>query len=243
MTIPAQSGYYDRNNGIIRPVSSDTWTAHSGKTWNDWKSWDTPVSTIVWYSQVVDLGQPQSFTLNISTVTTGQASYQIYTSNTGQFIGEETLTTVASGATSVASFSGQYVLVVVTCTYISTALTLNSITVTPVVGVVNEIRYKDLDTSTLSGSNTARTITMSQSVSQILDVLITPHEVTSYALDLYVSSTATSTFVIPKIISHAASGPVIALVGLDNKPRDAVVDVVIKALPSQQMIGNNLVSN
>jgi hypothetical protein len=242
MTIPAQSGYFDSNNGVIRPVSSDTWTAHSGKTWDDWKSWDTPVSTIVWYSSIVDLGQSKSFTLNITTVTTGQASYQIYTSNTGQFAGEETLTTVASGATSVDSFTGQYILVVVTCTYVSTQLTLNNITVTPVVGVVNEIRYKDLDTSTLAGSNTARTVPMSQSVSQIIDVLITPREVTSYALDLYVSSTATSTYVVPKVISKAVTGPVIALVGLDNKPRDATVDIVMKTLPSQKMVGNNLVS-
>ena len=242
MAIPEQSGYFDSNNGLIRPLSSDTWTAHAGLTWDDWKSWDTPISTIVWYSSVVDLEQPQSFTLNIDTVTTGQASYQVFTSNTGQFAGEETETVIAAGAATVASFTGQYILVVVTCTYISTTLTLNNITVTPVAGTVTEIRYKDLDTSTLAGSITARTVPMSQSVSQIIDVLITPREVTSYALDLYVSSTSTSTYVVPKVISKNITGPVIALVGLDNKPRDATVDIVIKALPSQSMVGNNLVS-
>jgi len=243
MAIPNQSGYFDNATQVVRPLSSDTWTAHSGSTWDSWKSWDTPNSTIVWYAPLVDLGSNKSFTLNITTVSSGIVSYQVFTSITGQFQGEETTTTIASGATNVSSFSGQYILVVVTATYNNQSLTIGNITIIPVASTVKELLYKDLDTSTLSGSSSARTVPLTQPVSQILEVFVTPKTVTSYALDLYVSDTATSNYVVPRVISKTTSGPVIALVGLDNQPRDAVVDILIKALGNQSMVGNNLVAN
>jgi hypothetical protein len=242
MAIPNQSGYFDNAIQAILPATSDTWSSHAGLTWDAWRTWDTPLSTIVWYAPILDLGTPKNFTLNITTKSTGTVSYQVYTSTTGQFQGEETANTIGSGATNVASFSGQFVLVVVTATYNNTALTITDIQVVPKISTPLEILFKDLDTSTLPGTNTARTLIMTQPVSQILDVLITPQTVTSYALDLYVSSTATSNTVVPRIISKDATGPVIALVGLDNKPRDGVVDILIKALGSQNMVANNLVS-
>jgi hypothetical protein len=242
MTIPAQSGYYDNSTGYIRPASSDTWDSHSGLTWDSWTSWDKPLSTIVWYQPVVDLRQVKNFTLNITTDSTGLVSYDIFVSNNGLFQGEETQTTVSHTATSVASFTGRYILVVVTCAYNNIGLTLGNCLITPVTTGVVELRYNNLDSSTLSGSSSSRTLPLTQDVSQIIDIVITPHEVTSYALDLYVSSTATSTYVIPKIISKTISGPTFAMVGLDNKPRDAIVDIIVKALPTQYMSGNNLVS-
>jgi hypothetical protein len=245
MAIPNQSGYYDNSTGLIRPASSDTWDDHSGYTWDNWTSWDKPGNTIVWYQPVVDLIPygVSNFTLNITTISTGLVSYKIYTSPNGLFRGEETETIINQGATNVPSFSGKFVLVVTTCTYNNQPLTLGTCTITPIASNVLEMRYSDLDTSTLAGTSSSRTLPLSQTVSQVVDILITPHEVTSYALDLYVSHTATSTYVIPKIISKAITGPTFALVGLDNQPRDAVVDIIVKGLPSQRMSGNNLISN
>jgi hypothetical protein len=244
MAIPNQSGYFDASTNLVRPLSSDTWSAHSGLTWDSWTSWDTPGDTIVWYQPVVDLVSlgVSNFTLNIETTSTGLVSYKIYTSTTGLFLGEETETIIAQGDTAIPSFSGNFALVVVTCTYNNEILTLGTCKITPVADSVLELRYNSLDTSTLSGSSTSRTLALTQTVSQVVDILITPHAVSSYALDLYVSSTATSTFVVPKIISKTINGPTFALVGLDNKPRDAIVDIVVLALPSQYMSGNNLVS-
>lgn len=242
MTIPVNSGYLDTSTGLIRPKSSDTWSAHSGYTWDNWTSWDKPLTTIVWSQPIVDLRQVKNFTLNITTDSTGLISYDIFVSNTGLFQGEESQTTVSHIATSVASFTGRYILVVVTSTYNNIGLTLGNCLITPVTTGVVELRYNNLDSSTLSGSVNSRTLALTQNVSQIIDIVITPHEVTSYALDLYVSSTATSTYVIPKIISKTISGPTFAMVGLDNKPRDAIVDIIVKALPVQYMNGNNLIS-
>lgn len=240
MAIPDQAGYFDGSTQLIRPLSSDLWSNHT--SWDSWTSWDTPNTSIVWYAPIIDLGRNGPFTLNITTVSTGQVSYKVFTSTTGLFQGEETETDIASGASNVSSFSGQYVLVVVTSTYIGTELTISSINVVPKVSSPIEVLYKDLDTSTLSGTSSARTIPLSTPLSQILEVFVTPKTVTAYNLDLYVSSSTQSTHVIPKVISKTTSGPVIALVGLDNQPRDAVVDVLIKGLGTQHMVNNNLVS-
>jgi hypothetical protein len=43
----------------------------------------------------------------------------------------------------------------------------------------------------------------------------------------------------PRVISKTST-PQFALVGLDNKPRDAVVDIVIEYLAEGYMNGNNL---
>jgi hypothetical protein len=243
MAIPARSGYYDIETTEILPDSTSTWSGLSSTTWADWTSWNyAPASTITWHVPVVDLGAPDNFTLNISTVSTGTISYQIYTSNTGAFQGEETETLVANGATTVASFNARYLFVVVVATLATDALKISSISITPVKSTVLEFRYDSLDSSTLSGSSTSRVLPLPQTVSRVVDIIITPQQVTSYALDLYVSSTANSTYVIPKVISKSAAGPTFALVGLDNQPRDATVDIVVKALPNQFMSGNNLVT-
>lgn len=243
MAIPNRTGYYDSSKGVIRPASSDTWTAHSSLTWDVWTSWDTPNTEIVWNADIIDLGRVKSFTLNITTVSTGLVDYKIYTSNTGLFAGEETETIIEHGGNETPnSFTGQYVLVIVIATYQATELTLTSIETIPQADTILELAYKDLDTSTLTGTSSARTIALTQQVSTILEIIVTPHEVTSYNLDLYVSSTQTSTYVVPKVISKDSTGPVIALVGLDNKPRDAIVDVLIKALPIQKLVGNNLIT-
>jgi hypothetical protein len=72
---------------------------------------------------------------------------------------------------------------------------------------------------------------------------VTPHELsTAFTLDLYVSSTQTSKQLVPRIISKDISGPVIALYGLDNQPRDGVVDIKMSAFGEQYMMGNNLLN-
>ena len=103
------------------------------------------------------------------------------------------------------------------------------------------ILLSDIDTSTLSGTTAARTLVLPRTVSSIIDMIVTPKKLTSaYTLDLYVSSTQTSTQLVPQIVSKSATTPQIALFGLDNQARNGVVDVAIWALPEQYMDGNNL---
>jgi hypothetical protein len=89
-------------------------------------------------------------------------------------------------------------------------------------------------------------------------MVITPRAASPYAVDLYVSNTATSVLLTPIVISKTAGGQYIttdyiesgyftssfgasfALYGIDNDARDGVVDITIKAMPRQVMSGGNL---
>lgn len=82
---------------------------------------------------------------------------------------------------------------------------------------------------------------MPRSVSTIYDMNIECKAATSYAVNLYVSDTATSEVLIPVVKSKSATAPAIALYGIDNDPRDGVVDITITALPRMVMTGGNVI--
>jgi hypothetical protein len=89
-------------------------------------------------------------------------------------------------------------------------------------------------------------------------MVITPRAPSPYAVDLYVSSSATSVLLTPIVISKTAGGTYMAagyyvddyfessfgasfaLYGIDNQARDGIVDISLKGLPRQVMAGGNL---
>jgi len=91
----------------------------------------------------------------------------------------------------------------------------------------------------LAGTNTARQITLPETLSAITDIYIQPKAAASYTPNLYVSATATSEVVIP-VVKSKTSTPTFALYGIDNEPRDAVVDIMVTGIPRMVMEGNNL---
>lgn len=241
MALPAINGQLDSELNQVFPSNTGTWSDLSGTTWADWNQWITkPSNPMTWIADILDLGAVKTVNLKITTDANGLVAYDVYTSSTGAFAGEEVLTTIAQGATGVASFTCRYIAVVVKVTQTQGLNTLNSVELRANDSRIN-ILLKDINTSSLSGTITGRVLALPRAVSSIIDMTVTPHELASpYTLDLYVSSTQTSTQVVPKIVSKSAATPTIALVGLDNQPRDAVVDVAIWALPEQYMDGNNL---
>jgi hypothetical protein len=70
---------------------------------------------------------------------------------------------------------------------------------------------------------------------------IEPKAPTPYAVNLYVSDTPTSEVLIPVVKSKAAAAPSFVLYGIDNDPRDGVVDITLTTLPRQAMISGNMV--
>jgi hypothetical protein len=192
----------------------------------------------------MDLGStPKNFSLNIETVAEGLVSYKIYTSMTGYMDGEETETVVAAGATSVPSFYGRFVEVYVIVDKVLDMPTLSSAEITINDNNPTQIKLSNIDTSSLDGTVTARIVPLRTPVSQIVDMTIVPKETaTPYNLDVYVTNTPTSTYLIPKVINKSISNPTFALVGVDNHPRDGIVDITLSVLPLQYMDGNNLKS-
>lgn len=239
------NGYYDNKTKTIYPASTSTWSGLSGSTWATWNEWAySTADQIIWVTNPIFLGlNPTNINLKITCLSTGSVGYKIYTSDTGVFGGEEVETVVAHGSQNIPSFRAKYLQVVVYSNKVSDSLNIQEITIeTQEPQTVNKY-FNDIDSATLNGSITERIIPVGGNIGTILDIKITPHEVTAYNLDVYVANTATSTYVVPKIISKSVSAPSFALVGLDNHPRDAVVDIVVKTLNKCYMQGNNIVSD
>jgi len=238
MALPANTGYLDLDQGVVFPNSTGAWSDYDD--WSQWTSWaGTLVDPLIWVSDVVDLGEVRNFCLKIITQAQGEVSYDVYISATGLFDGEETVTTIASGASSVPSFTARWFAVAVKVAATSGVNILNGFEITSTEQTIS-FDYNGVDTSTLAGTSAARTLTLKRTVSQVVDLQITAQAVTAYDLDVYVTNTPTSTTVIPRIISKGTSTVTFALVGVDNHARDGVVDIKVTATPEQYMQGNNL---
>ena len=236
MTMPNSTGYLDPDSGYVLPPDSGTWT--TAATWNSFTQWAMLPGTLVWAVEPVDLGSVKTFNLKIQTEAVGLVSYNIYTSNTGAFAGEETITAIAQGATGVTAFTARFVWIEVTVTRTAGTNILYSVDFA-ISEKPNKFSLNDVNTATLGGSTSARTLTLPKTVSGVTNIQITPKTVSNYQLDVYVTDYPTCNTVIPRVLSKTSPYQ-IALIGLDNIARDAVVDLLVEYLPEGYMSGNNL---
>jgi hypothetical protein len=251
--VPFEQGILDPVSGTIKAIGRGRWGSLSGSSWTRFTSYVNTFEKIKWTSTRIDTGEIAYFNLAISAEFEGSVFYRIYVSNTGEFTGEETEYLIRDGDTNVSAFYGRYVYVTAECTGVE----LRQMQITTDKETV-EYTYRDLDTSTLGGSSSQRTLTLDNPISLITEMVITPRAPSAYAVDLYVSNTSTSTLLIPIVISKAAGGNYIAtdyiasdyfassfgasfaLYGIDNQARDGIVDISLKGLPRQVMAGGNL---
>jgi hypothetical protein len=233
--IPYQSGTVDPLTNTVKANGSSRWLNLQGTTWAATTRYVTEFEPIKWTAPIIDLDSVKYFTLAITSVFQGTMSYDIYVSQTGLFQGEEDIYRIQEGDTGIASFYGQFCYVTATIT----GQEFSSINITPNTST-REILLPNINSGTLSGSNTARQIPLGGSVSLIKDIQIQVKTPTAYAVDLYVSSTATSQVIIPMVVSKSSTAPTFALYGIDNQPRDAVVDIQITALPQMVMLEGNI---
>ena len=233
---PYSDGVIDEQTGTVKALGTATWRSLVGTSWSSYKNYIQVYNKLRYTAPIVDLGAVQYFTLNIEAEFRGTLDYLIHVSDTGLFQGEETEYYVKDGDFNVPGFLGRYIYV----TAVLSGTELIKIIITANTEVKEYILY-DVNTSTLSGTNTNRQITLPTGVSLIKDIHIQPKAATNYAVNLYVSDTATSKILIPVVNSKSAAAPSFALYGIDNDPRDGIVDIKISALPRQAMIGGNLV--
>jgi hypothetical protein len=248
------------NQGILDTVSG-TIKADGVSRWNNYSSWSNfsdyrgTLAEIIWTAPLIDVGELKYFTISTDAEFDGTMSYEIYTSTTGVFQGEETKTTVIEGDFDISAFYGRYVYVTARVSgneLRNLNITTSSLTSTQIL--------RDVDTSTLSGTVSARVIPLARPVSRVMNIVISPKTTTAYAIDLYVSNTATSEVLIPMVISKAdsepyfvteyivsdyyvgGSTPSFVLYGLDNQARNGIVDINLEVLPRQIMTGGNIVT-
>lgn len=228
------NGYLDQETGTVKAQGSSTW--RSLASWQSFTNYQQTFETIRWTAPLIDLGVPQYFTLNIESEFKGSIKYLIHVSETGVFGGEETEYMAEEGDYNVPGFYGQFAYV----TAIVDGVELQRISITADTAV-REYIIPNVNSASLSGSNTNRVIDLPTPVSLIKDIHIQVKAATSYAVNLYVSDTANSVILIPVVKSKSGTTPSFALYGIDNDPRDGIVDITVKALPRQAMFGGNLV--
>ena len=233
-----RQGQFDLTNGAIKPLPRPfTWGSLSGSSWSELQSFQGGETLpIIWTSDRIDIGSVQDFCLNIITTSSGQVTkYEIYASETGAFTGEETITVIEAGDLNVDTFYGRYVYV--KTFFQGTEMQSQEITVS---GRPVTRQLYNINTATLSGTSSARVLSLDPPIGGILRMDIQVRAATSYAVNLYVSDTANSEVLIPVVKSKSATTPTFALYGIDNDARDGTVDITITHLPRQVFAANNL---
>jgi hypothetical protein len=251
--LPYTQGILDPLSGTIKAQGFGRWGSLLGTKWSTFNSYVNTFLPIRWTSSLIDTGEVAYFNIAISSEFQGGLFYRIYVSETGSFAGEETEYVIQDGDNQIAAFYGRFLYVTAECS----GTELYKMLITTDKEVV-EYTYRDLNTTTLSGSSSLRILNLDNPISLITEMVITPRAPTAYAVDLYVSNTATSTLLMPIVISKAAGGTYMAagyyvddyfassfgasfaLYGIDNQPRDGIVDISLKGLPRQVMASGNL---
>jgi len=233
--LPFEQGILDPISGTIKAIGRGRWGSLSGSSWTRFTSYVNTFEKIKWSSTRIDTGEIDYFNLAISAEFEGSLFYRVYVSDTGDFTGEESEYLIEDGNNNVSAFYGRYVYVTAECT----GTQLYKMLITTDKEAV-EYSLKNVNTSTLSGTVSERILTLANPVSIITEMAIHPRAATTYAVNLYVSNTATSQVLIPVVKSKAGTTPSFVLYGIDNDPRDGIVDITIKALPRQVMAGGNL---
>jgi len=229
-----QDGTLDSNTGYIIAPSTAYWSQLANTTWATWRNFRGTLSTIKWTAPLIDLGSAQYFALSVNCEFSGTIKYLIHTSTTGDFSTDVEEYLITTGNFNIPSFYGQYVYV----TAIVEGSELRSMTVNTNT-TSRQLQLVNIDSSTLSGTITARQIPLPGVYSSIKEIHIQPKAATAYAVNLYVSNTATSVVTIPVVVSKSST-PTFALYGIDNEPRNALVDITLEVMPRMALIGGNI---
>jgi hypothetical protein len=227
------------STGFIVPQNTGTWgiLEQNEATWATWTNYIINANPIIWTSNLVDFGSVDFFTLTVTTEYIGIInSYTVHVSETGEFTGEETETIIQEGDTDIPSFYGRYVYVTIDMEGSQVRdMEIN------ISRETFDIKLKGIDTTTLPGTTASRTLSFQEIPSQIVSVEIIPYTDTAFNLDVYVTDYPSSKTLIPVILSKTKTGPEFQLVGLDNVPRDGMIDVIAQALPGQQMLNGQII--
>lgn len=233
------NGIFDFENQQVTAPDTGTWADLT--TWAEWTNYSTQTDDeMFWLLDPVDLGEVKQFCLTITTNANGLVDYYVYTSDTGAFSGEETETVILAGDTGIPAFNTRFYQIGVKVERLAAPQVITGIEVR-VVQSKNRFSIDNVNTADINdGSTQGYVLPFNRRVGTITNVQITPKETTPYIMDVYVTDRPMSTTVVPFVTDKTGDSVSFALVGLDNQPRDAIVDVIVEYLPEMYMDGRNL---
>jgi hypothetical protein len=179
MPLPINTAIIDDESGYALPPSNTTWETFANVvTWSGWKSWNsTPANAMTVVSTVQDREKIGYFNLKTTADVTGNIAYSVYTSNTGAFAGEETISNISPNTGNIAAFYGRYYTVVANVSDPSGQIQLRSLDITSIDSRF-DIQFNDVDTSSLaSGPNNAgsRVLPLPRTISAVTNMQVTAH--------------------------------------------------------------------
>ena len=269
MALPEVTGRFDGTLGYIVPKTSSRWQDLTSSTWASFTSWlPVPADPLVWISNVIDLGEIIDFTITIDSVYTGIIEYDIYTSETGYFGGEEIKTAITRTTTTVPSLYGRYALVAAKVYRSQDINTLRSLTFTAQRKAV-ELIFPNIDSSSLDGDMSGRILNLGRSVSKILTMSVIGRDTggtqsNEYFIDDYIEigyvravndlyvdtgyfsddtgyvGPSVGNMSWPFVVSKSATAPTFCIRDQYGDYIDGTVDVIIKALPEQYIVNGQL---
>lgn len=175
MALPGNSGFFDQTNNSYKPENQGAWSDLT--SWSTWTSWaNQPADYFIVTSDISDRGRVEYFNLITNTDVTGNIAYTVYTSNTGEFTGEETVTEITPNTGNLSAFYGRYYAVSANVSG-GAGIELRNLNVTSSNDRF-EIEFNDLNSAdlTLDPLNSGnRLLPLTRIVGAVLNVHVTPH--------------------------------------------------------------------
>jgi hypothetical protein len=188
-------------------------------------------------------------------VVNGNLTYNIHTSQTGAFAGEETTTTIFSGNLNEVSgnldaFYGRYVVVQANVASTGGLSSIQELQFTTQ-NVSYTVTLDDLDTTQLTANSTGVIVPLGRTVGAVRNIQATARKTTTgggiqyvatgYIAATYFDDTTGSDIVVPSIISKNRHAPTLQFTTTDNVTTDVVFDAIITVLPEQARLNDNLI--
>lgn len=178
MPLPVNTSTIDPLTGFAVPANRGTWANLSGLSWSSWTEWSNQKANVmIVVSEVQDRGQTGYFNLKTDVDVTGNITYSVYTSNTGAFAGEETVSNITPNTGNIAAFYGRYYTVVANVSDPSGEIQLRSFNITSTNSRF-DIQFNDLETSSLAlGPNNSgsRVLPLPRVISAVTNMQVTSH--------------------------------------------------------------------
>jgi hypothetical protein len=270
MAITTATGVLDLSLGYIVANSNSTWNETSSTTWDNLLTWNpTPVNPLIWVATPLDLGTIDYFNISISSSYVGDLQkYEVWTSTTGAFAGEETKFTINEGDENVTAFYGQYVVVAAWLYQAGDPTALIEMNITLSTRSL-DISRPDIDTSTLPTWVTidstatvaqARVLDIGRKVSAVVDAHFTPRYISTasggysvpgddfeYFEQFNFGAVTLPAVVQKRIVTTATTvasgcGTVFILQNQNGDVIDNTVDARIRCLPEQFMQNGQLLT-
>jgi hypothetical protein len=233
MALPQETAKLDPISGYQVPQSTNNFWANLS-TWDGWSRWGSRLAnSMVVVSTVQDRGSVGYFNIKTSTDVTGNIAYSVYTSNTGAFAGEETVSNISPNTGNIAAFCSRYYAVVANVTEPSGYGVLRTMSVTSINSRF-DIQLDDLVLGNLSGNINHKVLPLPRSVSAITNLQVTPHyESAEYVEDGYLQTYHVGTYTRLKtnggIDANATSMAVESIASFQNSRHIIIMDNEVMA--------------